>query len=113
MKKNLVMLFATFVAAVFLVGNLTIAVAGEPDKVKIEKIKDKKSGVDFDHKAHTAVAKCATCHHKGDNKSCFECHKKDKTDDCKVDYKKALHKNCIDCHKKEKKGPTKCKECHK
>ncbi len=112
MKKNLLTVVATLVAGLFLLGGL--AIAGEPGKVKLNSLKGKKGAVEFDHGAHKAVAKdCKACHHNGDNKKCFECHKADKSDTSKVDLKKAMHKTCKDCHKKEKKGPTGCKECHK
>ena len=112
MKKNLVTVIATFVAGLFLIGGL--AIAGEPGKVKLDNGEGKKSAVEFDHKAHTArAADCKACHHKGDNKKCFECHKLEASDTSKVTLKNASHKTCKDCHKKEKKGPTSCKGCHK
>jgi len=110
-RKLAVIVIAIAVAMAFAA---SMAVAGDPPaKVMIDKGKDKKSGVSFDHAKHSATIDCSKCHHtakaKEDIKSCFECHG---TDAAAPAVKDAFHKSCQACHKAEGKGPTKCKECH-
>ena len=110
-RKLAVILIAFAVAMAFAA---SMAVAGDPPaQVMIEKGKDKKPGVNFDHAKHAGSIDCFKCHHtakaKEDVKSCFECHG---ADPAAPTVKDAFHKSCRDCHKAEGKGPTKCKECH-
>jgi hypothetical protein len=111
MKK--IAVFMTLVVA--LVFGLGVAVAAPPDKMIINVIQKTKGPVQFDHKAHTAVAKdCKACHHAdaaGKEQQCSKCHG-DKTDGKKLSMKEAFHQTCKECHMKAKKGPSKCDECH-
>lgn len=118
------------VAVVFMLAVVTsLAFAVEPkESFTIEKLKNKKAGVVFPHKKHSAEfgIKCAECHHtmKADTEtpqSCFECHKDKETDIPGVGKAPAagttkkdviFHAKCIECHKAKDKGPKKCKECH-
>ncbi len=104
-----------------------LAAKAPPNKITIDKFKKKKSGVEFDHQAHSKKykVKCVTCHHevkdkKKQNVSCSTkgCHGakkvKGKLGGGETSLKKNhYHVNCVGCHKKQKKGPKKCKECHK
>jgi len=111
-RKLAVIMIAIAVAMAFAA---SMAVAGDPPaKVMIDKGKDKKSGVNFDHAMHAGTFDCFKCHHaskaKEDIKSCFTCHG---ADAAAPSVKDAFHKTCQVCHKAEGKGPTKCAECHK
>jgi hypothetical protein len=110
--------FAAFLAIVMAVtfsAGMAIGAAA-PDKVTIKEIQKTKGPVEFNHKAHQAVAKsCKDCHHKDDagkEQKCSSCHKA-KPEGKAVELKEAFHKTCRDCHKKMAKGPTKCDDCHK
>ena len=92
----------------------SMAIAGDPPaQITIDKGKDKKPGVTFDHAKHAESIDCMKCHHsaasKEEIKSCFACHG---ADEAAPSVKDAFHKSCKDCHKEMGKGPTKCKECH-
>jgi hypothetical protein len=110
--------FAAFLAIVLAVtfsAGLVIS-ADAPEKITIKEIQKTKSPVEFNHKAHTALAKaCKDCHHKseaGKEEKCSKCHKA-KTEGKVVELKEAFHTTCKECHKKMAKGPTKCDDCHK
>ena len=110
-RKLAVILIALAVAMAFAA---SMAVAGDPPgQVMIEKGKDKKPGVSFDHAKHSGSIDCFKCHHKSTDKaaikSCFDCHG---ADAAAPSVKDAFHGSCTACHKAEGKGPTKCKECH-
>ena len=110
-RKLAVIMIAIAVALAFAA---SMAVAGDPPaKVMIDKGKDKKVGVSFDHAKHAADIDCFKCHHsaktKEEIKSCFECHG---ADAAAPSVKDAFHNSCKACHKDGAKGPTKCKECH-
>lgn len=110
-RKLLIVVIAVAVAMAF---GASMAVAGDPPgQVMIEKGKDKKPGVNFDHAKHAASIDCFKCHHtaksKEEVKDCFECHGKDAS---APSVKDAFHKSCTACHRSEKKGPTKCNDCH-
>ncbi len=110
-RKLAVILIAVAVAVAFAA---SMAVAGDPPgKVMIDKGKDKKVGVNFDHAKHAGSIDCFKCHHgakaKEEIKSCFECHGKDAA---APGVKDAFHGLCQACHKEQAQGPTKCKECH-
>jgi len=110
-RKLAVIMIVVAVAMAFAV---SMAVAGDPPaKVMIDKGKDKKSGVDFNHAKHAESFDCFKCHHasktKEEVKSCFTCHG---ADAAAPSVKDAFHNTCQACHKAEGKGPTKCKECH-
>lgn len=90
--------------------------AEPPDNVTIKVIQDKKSPVDFPHKAHAPrlVDKCGNCH--------ANAAAPDKTLKPELTAKPAnmaealkhpFHTECKDCHTKEGKGPKGCTECHK
>jgi len=111
MRKLAVIMIAVAVAMAFA---FSLAVAADaPGKIMIEKGKDKKSGVSFDHAKHAGTIDCFKCHHsakaKEEIKDCFSCHG---SDAAAPSVKDAFHKTCQACHKAEGKGPTKCKECH-
>jgi cytochrome c553 len=126
-RKMFIVMVALFAAVAFAA---SVAVAADPPgKVTVDKAKDKKGAVTFDHAAHMkAYPKCVECHHEAKDeaavkaiKSCFECHGKDPK--AKGDLKaknndNPMHKNCVGCHKELKKAksdskaPTKCKDCH-
>lgn len=90
-----------------------------PEVIVIDRIKDKKPAVTFQHWKHQdrVDQKCETCHHtrKGDEKplACSECH--GKKEDA-PEFKDAMHKSCRECHKTKKaeglNPPTKCSGCH-
>ena len=110
-RKLAVIMIAVAVAVAFAA---SMAIAGDPPgQVMIEKGKDAKVGVSFDHAKHAETIDCFKCHHaskaKEDIKSCFTCHG---VDAAAPSVKDAFHKSCQACHKAEAKGPTKCKECH-
>lgn len=110
-RKLAVIMIAVAVAVAFAA---SMAVAGDPPgQIMIEKGKDKKPAVSFDHVKHSGSIDCFKCHHtataKEDIKDCFSCHG---ADAAAPSVKDAFHKSCKDCHKTEAKGPTKCKECH-
>lgn len=110
-RKLAVIMIAVAVAVAFAA---SMAVAGDPPgQIMIEKGKDKKPAVSFDHVKHSGSIDCFKCHHtataKEDIKDCFSCHG---ADAAAPSVKDAFHKTCKDCHKTEAKGPTKCKECH-
>ncbi|MCJ7501238.1 cytochrome c family protein [bacterium] len=110
-RKLAVIMIAVAVAVAFAA---SMAIAGDPPgQIMIEKGKDKKPGVSFDHAKHSETIDCFKCHHaskaKEDIKSCFDCHGADAAAPI---VKDAFHKSCTACHKSEKKGPTKCGECH-
>ena len=84
--------------------------AGAPGPAKINH-ETKKGPVTFDHAKHASVS-CNKCHHKGDQKKCFECHTAEAKEGTLAN-KDAMHKTCKGCHKKEGKGPTSCGACHK
>jgi len=112
MSRKLAVIFIALAVAMAFAASM--AVAGDPPaSVMIDKGKDKKSGVDFDHAMHAEAFDCFKCHHasktKEEIKSCFECHGPDAA---APSVKDAFHDSCLACHKAEKKGPTKCKECH-
>lgn len=113
------------IAGLIVIGGVGLVVGGlsakaPPKTVTIDKCKNKKSGVAFNHEAHAKKQKiaCKTCHHKGTGKTCYSCHKgkaKDKTPGCaEMSMKKnPYHITCVGCHKKNGKGPKTCKKCHK
>ncbi len=113
--RKLSALIATLMAVVF---SVAVAMAGAPDKIVIDHVKDKKPAVEFNHKAHAdRINNCQECHHKnekGKEEACSKCHKAKKEKDA-PEFKEAMHKTCKDCHKKDaaKKAPTKCDGCHK
>lgn len=118
MKTKAIMgLVSLAVIASFLVMCPLGAKAGDlPAKVTIAKIKDKKSPVDFPHKAHEAVlaGKCADCHKTpagGGLKPEFE----QKPADMAAALKHPFHEKCLGCHKTSGKetSPTRCDGCHK
>jgi hypothetical protein len=106
--------------------------ADPPDAVIIDDCAKKKSAVEFPHKAHVELTKCATCHHtqegltadSGDEvKPCASCHfnpEVEGTPDCSEmsTTKNPYHATCIKCHKdavkkdEASKAPTKCDGCH-
>lgn len=112
MSRKLAVIFIAIAVAVAFAASM--AVAGDPPgQVMIEKGKDKKAGVSFDHAKHSGSIDCFKCHHKAADKasikSCFECHGADAS---APDVKTAFHNSCRECHKSEGKGPTKCNDCH-
>jgi len=113
--RKLSALIATLMAVVF---SVAVAMAGAPDKIVIDKVKDKKPAVEFSHKAHAdRIKNCQECHHKneaGKEEACSTCHKAKKEGDT-PEFKDAMHNSCKECHKKDasKKAPTKCNDCHK
>jgi hypothetical protein len=104
----------------------TIALAGPPDMIKIDKAMDKKAAVEFPHAKHVEVAEsCTVCHHTNEGltmemadqvQPCSECHlnpEGDVPDMAQMSLKKnPFHMQCIDCHKEMDKGPKTCNECH-
>ena len=111
MKKQLLLVFALFLAMVF----VTAAVSAPPEGNVTLKLSGKKECT-FDHATHAKNAKsCKDCHHKdeaGKEQKCTTCHTPEGKDGV-INAKKAYHKQCIGCHKKVTKGPVKCTECHK
>lgn len=124
-RKVIIALIAMAVALAF-VGTTTLAFAGTPPgKIVLDKAKNKKPGVAFDHKDHGERIDCLDCHHtaktKEEAESCYNCHGKEEgIPDPGIGSQKnnPFHIKCRGCHldlKKQKKetGPTICKQCHK
>ncbi|UCG38948.1 MAG: cytochrome c3 family protein [bacterium] len=112
MSRKLAVIFIAIAVATAFAATLAVA-ADPPAQIMIDKGKDTKSGVNFDHAKHSGTIDCFKCHHgakaKEEIKSCFDCHGKDAS---APTVKDAFHKLCRDCHKEQGQGPTKCKECH-
>ncbi len=123
----------SLLVAAFLVTTMSyVASAVEPKEAfTIDFMQNKKPGVVFPHKKHSAEngVECKTCHHTMASKddtpqACKECHKKGADTDIgdgKVApnpcfnekcTKNIFHERCRGCHKENGKGPTKCKQCH-
>ena len=103
-----------FVLAFLMAGVLVFA---QSDVIEIGDIAKIYEPSKFGHKAHVDYGiECKTCHHKGDQKKCSECHKAQPTCDCSVKLKNAYHKQCKGCHAKEKEAgknaPISCTACH-
>jgi hypothetical protein len=107
-------------AAILSVSAATIASdTSTPEVIVIDRIKEKKPAVTFQHWKHQdrAGQKCEVCHHtrKGEERpqACSECHGKKEN---APDFKKAMHTTCRECHKTKKaeglNPPTKCSGCH-
>jgi hypothetical protein len=91
-----------------------------PDVVKLDKLVDKYSGINFSHKVHAQMAAmsggCAGCHHyntSGPIQPCSNCHeaKRIRGDLSRPDLQAAYHRQCITCHK-EWSHTTDCNSCH-
>jgi len=63
-------------------------------------MKAKNGDVTFNHKAHSGMMECKTCHGEGTPGK------------MEMDKDKA-HALCKDCHSQKGQGPTKCGDCHK
>ena len=127
MKRCLVLL-AMVVAVAFVAGTVSLAQTA-PATVILKGAP--LGGVKLDHKTHSALTKCDTCHHaskpekptKAANQKCTDCHTKVAAAPMKTKLQAAFHDplakkgTCINCHteglKAGKKPPTKCTECHK
>ncbi len=123
-RKIFIALIAMAVAMAF-VGTMTLAYAGTPPgKIVLDKAKNKKKGVAFDHKDHSETYKCQKCHHTAktdaEAESCYNCHgKQEGIPDPGVQSlkKNPFHIRCRGCHSDLKKagkehGPTVCGKCH-
>ena len=76
-----------FVLAFLMAGVLVFA---QSDVIEIGDIAKIYEPSKFGHKAHVDYGiECKTCHHKGDQKKCSECHKAQPTCDCSVKLKNA------------------------
>lgn len=120
-RGKLVLVAALAMAAVFATVSLGTAMADEPKQVKLNSLKGAKGAVPFDHVKHKDTISCKKCHHTGDNKTCFSCHKAEQGADGTSSLKKAMHDSCKKCHKEtvkkdpamKDKAPVKCNGCHK
>jgi len=104
----------------------TIALAGPPDMIKIDKASDKKPGVEFPHAAHFEIAEsCSVCHHVNEGMTIDTADQAQPCSECHLDpeegvpgmremslKKNPFHMVCINCHKEMDKGPTSCNDCH-
>ncbi len=82
-------------------------------------MKSKAGVVLFSHGKHSGLdnIECESCHHKGMEQTCHDCHKPGVTGPV-FNAREALHRQCIGCHKREQAagkttGPVAdCKGCH-
>jgi len=130
LKKAVLFVVAAVAAVVYLSAVSPLGAQppanGEPkDTVTLDKYKDKKTPVTFNHKRHSTDYKCEQCHHKAapdgnKNPTCGTCHKAEKVDKT-PSLKDAFHDQCQGCHKEKAKAdptmkdkaPTTCAKCHK
>ena len=94
-----------------------------PAQIVLDRCKNKKSPVSFNHEQHAVKQKiaCKTCHHTGQtDKPCAAsgCHlgkAEGKRPGCAemIPSKNPFHLRCLGCHKQQNKGPRTCAQCHK
>lgn len=106
---------------IFIIGAIVIAtgVFGL-DVIKIEILKNRYEGVEFNHGAHVGyVGDCSRCHHfTQEPVKCATCHEvvnvytyKGSKRGSGIGLKGAYHRLCLGCHK-EMGGPVGCEDCH-
>ncbi|MBU2501604.1 cytochrome c family protein [bacterium] len=131
MRKLTLMTLIALMAGVALVA----LAEGLPENITIKECADKKTPVEFPHKAHVDLKiDCVTCHHTSEGltaanfaemkvATCGSCHiapEKAETPKCSESSKKTnpYHISCIGCHadavakNAESTAPTKCTACH-